>query len=388
MTMCDAALKRLVIALLFAVMAVHSASAQLFETRAKEAYMVDAETGTVLFSKDADKQVPPASLAKLMTIELVFHAVKAGRLSLSDQFTVSENAWRKGGAASGGSTMFAKLGSSIPLEDLIRGIVIQSANDGCIIVAEGMAGTEDNFAKLMTERARKIGLLHSTFKNATGLPEDGQLVTMRDLVTLSVHLWREYPDFYKYFAETSFKWNGILQRNRNPLLAMDIGADGLKTGHTEESGYALVGSLARDGRRLFAALSGMSSSNERSEESRKMLEWGLHAFRSTEIFAGGETVGAASVFGGAKSDVSLKAKGPVSILVPLTNRDSLKARIVYQGPILAPVEEGQKVGDLKVWIGDTLSQQTPVYAAETVERGTLKQRALDAVGELMVGWLR
>lgn len=384
----DAVLRRLCLVFFAVLLTAHAAHAQLFDTRAKEAYMVDAVTGTVLFSKNADQPVPPASLAKLMTIEVVFQAIKAGRLSLQDKFTVSENAWRKGGAASGGSTMFAKLGSSVPLEDLIQGIIVQSANDGCIVVAEGMAGTEENFAQLMTERARELGLMHSTFMNSTGLPAEGQAVTMHDLTRLAIHIWREYPDLYHYFAEPSFKWNGILQRNRNPLLTMDIGADGLKTGHTEESGYALVGSAARDDRRLFVAMSGMTSASERSEEARKMLDWGMRAFRKTQIFAEGEAVGSAAVFGGAKSQVALKAKGPVAIFVPITNRDRLKARIVYQGPLTAPVEEGTRIGALKVWIGDTLSQETPVFAAESVARGSLRQRALDAVGELLVGWLR
>lgn len=362
--------------------------AQLFETKAKQAFMVDAETGSILFSKEADTPIPPASLAKLMTMEVVFHAIKAGRYTLDDTFAVSENAWRNGGAKSGGSTMFAALKSTIRLEELIQGIAVQSANDGCIIIAEGMAGSEENFAQLMTERARELGLTKSVFKNSTGLPVDGQVVTARELVELGMHIWREYPDFYKYFAEPDFTWNKITQRNRNPLLAMDIGADGMKTGYTEESGYAIVGSVSRDGRRIFAALSGMASDRERSEEARKMLEWGMRAFQKTELFADGEEVAEAGIYGGAKSGIALKAQGPVSILVPITNRDRLTARVVYEGPILAPVEEGARIGTLRVWIGDTLSQETPLYAAETVGLGPLHRRALDAVGELLVGWLR
>ena len=211
----------------------------------------------------------------------------------------------------------------------------------------------------------------------------------RQLTLLALHLWRDYPQFYRYFAEPSFKWNNILQRNRNPLLGMGIGADGLKTGFTDDSGYAIVGSVApRDGRRLFATLSGMQSSKEREEESRKLLEWGMRAFDKKEIFGAEDVVGQASVFGGEKSDVALKAKGPVSIFVPIINRDKLTARIVYQGPLHAPVEKGREVGNLKVWIGDTLSQETPLYTAESVDAGTLYQRALSAAEELSVGWLR
>ncbi|MFN3548668.1 MAG: D-alanyl-D-alanine carboxypeptidase family protein [Mesorhizobium sp.] len=364
------------------------ARAQIFETRAEQAFMIDAETGTVLYSKDADKLIPPASLAKLMTMEVVFNALKTGRLSMDDQFAVSEHAWRTGGAPSGTSTMFAALKSSIRLEDLIQGVVVQSANDGCIIIAEGMAGSEENFAQLMTERARRIGLTKSVFKNATGLPAEGQLVTVRELAMLAHHLWREYPDYYRYYGQTEFTWNKIRQTNRNPLLRMDIGADGLKTGFTEESGYAIVGSVDRQGRRLFVALSGLPSENARAEEARRILDWGVRAFQKHEVFAVDEVVGEAKLYGGEKGSVALKAKTPVAIFVPITNRERLVARIVYQGPLQAPVEEGMPVGTLKVWIGDTLSQETPLYTAESVGTGSLHSRAIDAIGELLVGWMR
>jgi D-alanyl-D-alanine carboxypeptidase (penicillin-binding protein 5/6) len=361
---------------------------QLFETRAKQAVMIDAETGTILYAKDGDKLIPPASLAKLMTMEVVFHALKVGRLSMDDKFAVSENAWKRGGAKAGGSTMFAKVKSQIRVEDLIKAVIIQSANDACITLAEGLAGTEENFATLMTERARQIGLTKSIFKNSNGLPAEGQLVTMRELAMLGRHIWKEYPEYYRFYGEREFTWNKITQPNRNPLLGMEIGADGMKTGFTEASGYAIVGSVQRNGNRVFAAMSGMASEQERAEESRKLLEWGLRAFEKSKLFDADEIIGEAQVFGGAKSGVALKAKGPISIFIPLTNTDRLVARIVYRGPLTAPVKEGTPVGVLKIWIGDNMSQETPLYAAETVELGTLQQRALDAVGELMVGWLR
>lgn len=383
------ALPRSVLAgLVVLFLALAPAQAQLFETAAKQAYMIDADTGSILFAKDEDKLIPPASLAKLMTMEVVFNAIKSGRLSMDDTFIVSENAWRTGGAVSGGSTMFAELKSSIRLEDLIQGVIVQSANDGCIIIAEGMAGSEENFARLMTERARKIGLEKSVFKNATGLPAEGQFVTMKELAKLAMHLWKTYPEFYRYYSQGEFTWNKILQRNRNPLLKMDIGADGLKTGFTEESGYAIVGSVNRDGRRIFVAMSGMESERARAEEARKMLDWGIRAFEKVELFKKDEVIGEADTYGGARAAVPLRADGPVSILVPITNRDKMIARIVYQGPVDVPVEAGTPVGSLKIWIGDTLSQETPLYAAETVERGTLQQRAVDAVEELLIGWLR
>ncbi|WP_027061664.1 D-alanyl-D-alanine carboxypeptidase family protein [Mesorhizobium loti] len=364
------------------------AQAQLFETKATQAFMIDADTGTVLFSKDADKPIPPASMAKLMTMEVVFNALKSGRLKLDDTFVVSENAWRKGGAPSGTSTMFAKLKSAIRLEDLIQGVTVQAANDGCIVIAEGMAGSEDNFAAEMTERAHQIGLKTSTFVNSTGLPADGQQTTVRELALLALHLWRDYPDFYRYYGLKDFTWNKISQKNRNPLLAMDIGADGLAVGASEASGFGIVASVSHDGTRVIMAMSGLANDKERAEEARKLLDWGARSFQKTEIFAKDEVVGEAQVFGGAKSGVTLKAKGPIDIFLPITNRDKLTARIVYTGPVAAPVEEGQPVGALRVFIGDTLSQETPLFAAESISIGTLPQRALDAVKELAIGWLR
>ncbi len=370
------------------VSSVETARAQLFETKATQAFMIDAETGTVLFSKDADKSIQPGSLAKLMTMEVVFDAVKSGRLSLDDTFVVSENAWRTGGAPSGTSTMFAKIKSTLRLEDLIQGVTVQAANDGCIVIAEGMSGSEENFAQQMSEWARTLGLVNSAFVNATGLPADGQKTTVRDMTLLALHIWRNYPDLYRYYGQVDFTWNKITQRNRNPLLAMDIGADGLAVGSSEQSGFGIVGSASQRGKRVIAAMSGLPSDKERAEEARKLLEWGLRAFDKTELFAQGETVGEAEVFGGVRSTVPLKARGAVDIFLPITNRDKLTAKIVYTGPVAAPVEQGQAIGALRVWIGDTLSQETPLFAAESVAVGTLPQRALDAIKELAVGWLR
>lgn len=375
-----------IVCLLF-LAAIGPARAQLFETRAKEAFLMDGATGTVLFAKHENDLVPPASLAKLMTIEVMFHAIKTGRLSLNDTFQVSENAWRTGGAVSGTSTMFAKLHSSIRVEDLIQGIVVQSANDACIVVAEGMAGSEQNFAQMMTRRARELGLQKSVFDNATGLPDPKSRVTMHELALLARHIHDTYPDLYHYFGEEAFTWNGIRQRNRNPLIGLGIGADGLKTGYTEDSGYGIVASAENDGRRLYLAMSGMASDRERAEESRKMLEWGLRAFEKKSLFAEGEVVGEASVYGGMTSALPLRAKGPVDIFVPLTNPERLSARIIYHWPVKAPVEEGTEVGTLKVWIGDTLSQETPLFAAASVAKGPLYKRALDAFQELALSWM-
>ena len=362
-----------------------SAGAQIYETSAKEALLVDADTGTVLFAKNIDKKIPPASLAKLMTMEVVFHQLKNGKLKLTDTFFVSENAWRNGGANSGGSTMFAKVKSEVPLEDLIRGVVVQSANDGCIVIAEGLAGSEIAFAGLMNERARAIGLENSHFTNSTGLPDPLQYVTVADLAKLARHIIREYPEYFRYYSEEAFTWNNITQKNRNPLLPMGIGADGMKTGFTEASGYAIVGTVKRGNQRLVAVLSGMESINERAEETRKILDWGSRAFEKIRIFEENEVVGEAGVYGGAKSGVALMGKGAVEIYVPIGFRDRLQARIAYTGPLVPPVEEGAQVATLRVWIGDQLSQEAPLFAAETVERGGLSRRSMDALKELLIG---
>ena len=362
------------------------ARAQLFETRAEAAYLIDAETGTVLFAKNENEEVPPASLAKLMTMEVVFHAIRTGRLTLDDEFVVSENAWRTGGEMSETSTMFAELNSSIRLEDLIQGVIVQSANDACIVIAEGMAGSEENFGRLMTERARQIGLEKSVFANSTGLPHPDSKVTMRDLVVLARHIHETYPDFYRYYSQPEFTWNGIRQRNRNPLLGLDIGVDGMKTGFTEDSGYGIVASIERGGRRLFTVMSGFESERQRAEESRKMLEWGIRAFERRPLFAQNEPVGQVSVYGGAVGSVPVRAKGPVDIFLPITNPDRLTARIVYHWPLSAPVEEGTEVGSLKIWIGETLSREEPLYAAASVARGPIHSRALDAFVELIQFW--
>jgi len=364
------------------------AQAQLFETRAKQALLLDVESGSVLFSKNADEPIPPASLAKLMTMEVVFNAIKIGRLTLDDEFLVSEYAWRTGGAASGGSTMFAELNSSIRLEDLIKAVIVQSANDGCIIIAEGMAGSEENFARLMTERARAIGLENSVFKNSTGLPAEGQQVTMRDLVKLAEHIQKEYPEFYAYYSLPAFEWNRINQRNRNPLLSMDIGADGMKTGFTEASGYAIVGSTLGEDRRLIMAMSGLGSERERAEEARKILDWGRRAFAPYALFGSAQSIGAVGVYGGAQSSVGVAPNRQMRVLLPLTGSDEVfRARIVFDYPLRAPIEAGDEIAKLRLFAGEELALEAPLYAVESVARGPVHRRAFDAFKELATGWI-
>ncbi|MGB7287961.1 MAG: D-alanyl-D-alanine carboxypeptidase family protein [Salaquimonas sp.] len=366
---------------------INPVKAQGFDSRAPQAILLDADTGTILYSKEENTKIPPASLAKLMTMEVVFDRLKQGSLSLTDTFFVSENAWRNGGANSGGSTMFAELNSEIPLESLIRGVIIQSANDGCIIIAEGLAGTEPTFANLMNERARAIGLENSNFTNSTGLPDENQYVTLVDLAKLAQHMIREYPQYYKFYSEPEFEWNKINQRNRNPLLSMGIDADGMKTGYTEASGYAIVGSAVRDGQRLITVLSGMTSTKERAEEARKILDWGFRAFERLNLFDDKQVVGAVPVYGGEVSSVDVTGNGPIEIYLPVGNRDKLRARISYNYPLMPPIQQGAEIAKLKIWIGDTLSQETPLYAMEPVEKGAIQRRAMDALKEVLTSWI-
>jgi D-alanyl-D-alanine carboxypeptidase (penicillin-binding protein 5/6) len=358
-----------------------------FSTKAKQAYLIDARTGTVLFAKNENDLIPPASLAKIMTMEVVFDALKKGEITLEDQYNVSEHAWRTGGAPSRTSTMFASLGSDIRVEDLIRGAIVQSGNDSCIILAEGMEGSEEKFAKRMTDRARELGLAQSVFANPTGLPHPEAKVTMKELVHLARHMYETYPDFYKYYAETEFTWNRIRQLNRAPLLNAGIGVDGLKTGFTEASGYGIVSSIEQNGQRLFLAMSGMKDQKQRISETKRILEWGLRNFQPKLIFADGETIGSASVYGGEGGQVDLVTKGDVDILLGVGNNERLKARIAYNWPLAAPVQKGDEVAEIRIWVGETLSRTAPLYAASNVEPGPLHRRAWDAFKEMLLFWL-
>jgi D-alanyl-D-alanine carboxypeptidase (penicillin-binding protein 5/6) len=380
-------IRQLAAILALLIVAALPARADVFESKAEHAILVDADTGSVLFAKDAEVRMPPASMAKLMTMSVIFAALKSGKLSLDTEFVVSENAWRSGGASSGGSTMFAKLGSSIKLDDLIHGIIIQSANDGCIIVAEGMAGSEANFANMMNEEAARIGLTGSHFVNATGLPNPDQYVTAHDLARLAMHIISDFPEYYSIYSQTEFTWNKIRQHNRNPLLDMGIGADGLKTGYTAESGYGLVGSAVRDGQRLVLVINGTKSEKERAEEARKLMDWGFSAFERVHYFAPDQVIGDARVFGGDSGSVGLIAKKPVDVLLPRGAPPDVKGRIVYKGPVHAPVAVGQQIGTLQITTGDDQPlREAPLYAANDVAVGNLQQRAWSSIRETVLGW--
>lgn len=365
------------------------AQPQTFQTIAPSVVLMDADTQSVLFEKAADQPVTPASTVKVMTAEIVFREIKAGRLRLEDEFTVSENAWRTGGAVSRGSSMFAALNSRIKVEDLLRGLLIVSGNDAAVTLAEGIAGSDAAFAQKMTQRARELGLQNLTFRNSWGKDDPGQRVSPRDMALLAEHVVREYPDLYRYFAEREFTWSKIKQQNRNPLLTMDLGADGLKTGNIDEaSGYGLIGSAVQNGQRLILAMYGMRNGKDRADEARKILQWGFRSFESKSVFNAGETVGEARLYGGAQMSVPLVAARPVRILVPRGSSERLSGRIVYSGPIPAPVSEGQELARLKVFRGNTLALDMPLKAGESVETGSLQRRALDAGLELGGGLVR
>lgn len=366
---------------------VRAQTATQFEPKAKQVFLVEDNTGTVLFEKNADDLIPPASLAKLMTAEYVFNELKQGHIKEDTKYTVSEYAWRTGGALSRTSAMFAALNSEIRVVDLLQGVIVQSANDGCIILAEGLAGSESAFADLLTKRARELGMETSTFGNSNGLPHPKSRVTMRELVLLARHIHSTYPEYFHFYSQKEFEWNKILQRNRNPLLALNIGVDGMKTGYTEESGYAIVATIERNGTRLFLAMSGLKTDKERAEESRRVLEWGLANFTRRTVFKQGDVVAEAPVFGGDASHVPLQADSNIDIYIPVDNPDRIRARIAYTWPLKAPIKAGQRIGTMQIALGERLVRTVPVHAVRDVGVGTLTSKAFDGLKELMFFWL-
>ena len=368
--------------------AAQNAPAQAFQTIAPFAIVMDYDTRTILLEKAADELMPPASTAKMMTAEVIFHELTEKKLKLDDEFVISESAWRKGGSAAGGSTMFAQVNSKVKIEDLIRGLLIDSGNDAAIALAEGLAGSEEAFASLMNKRAREIGMARSTFTNPWGRGEPGQRVTPRELAMLAAHIIQTYPDYYKYFGEREFTWNKVRQQNRNPLLTMDIGADGLKTGNIEESGFGLVGSAIQGGQRVIVVINGLKTANDRKDEARKLIQWGLRSFDTKILFNAGDVIGTAKVYGGASFEAPLVANGPVRVLIPRGSGERLTAKIIYQGPLVAPVEAGREVARLRITRGTIQALEIPLKTQAAVEIGPLWHRALDAALELGYGLIR
>lgn len=357
-----------------------------YVSKAEEAILMDARTGRVLFEKNADQPVPPASMSKLMTMIMVFEALKAGTLTLDQKFKVSQDAWRRGGAPSGGSTMYAELNSEIALEDLIKGVVVHSANDACIVIAENMAGSEPAFAEQMTKRAHELGATTANFTNATGLPDPGHQMSVRDLAVLARYIINTFPEYYKYYAIPEFTWNNIKQSNRNPLLKDYPGADGMKTGYTKEAGYGLIGSAQRDGRRLIMVIAGLRTINERRQEAQSLLDWGFKQFRTVDVYAKGDRVGQARVWGGTSRHVPLLAAGDVKVALTPQEQAMAEMKLSYTGPLLAPVEAGKAVGSVRFIVDGITVADVPVVTANPVpEEPSMWSRAVDSVFIMVFG---
>ncbi len=373
---------------------VQFADAAQFKSQAKQAILIDYETGAILYQKNADDLVPPASMSKLATLAVVFDRLQRGILSMDDTFIVSEHAWRTGGAPSGTSAMFAPLGKPVTLNDLVQGIAIQSGNDASIVVAEGIAGNEAQFAKMMTDYARGIGLKKSKFANPTGLPDPGHLMTAREIAFLAQHLIKKYPEYYKFFGERRFPYQPKGRRrpyaffNRNPLLAAGVGADGLKTGHIKAAGYGLVVSTVRDGRRLIGVVHGLNSRKARKNEAIKLINWGYRNFSTYDLYEADEVVGSARVWGGEKFYVPLKGGGAIKVILPKSPvRQRLTAEIVYNAPLKPPVKKGDQVAVLRVTSANNAVNNVPLYAAEDVEEGSVVRRGLDSLVVMAWRWM-
>ena len=364
------------------------AEAGPFASSADIALILDYDSGTVLYDKNADQPTAPASTAKLLTAEIVFRELKEGRLHLDDLYDVSEKAWREGGAHAHGAAMFLAVKSRVRVEDLLRGLIIQSGNDAAMVLAEGVAGSEPAFAELMNQRAAELGMTHSHFTDPRGKADPAARTTARDMALLAAHVIREYPDYYHYFGEKEFTWNKIRQLNRNPILAMDFGADGLKAADVADGGFGLVGSAVDEGARLIVVMYGLKTADERTEEARKLFGYGFHSFDRRTVFEPGAAVGAASVYGGLAGEVPLVGDRPIVVFVPHGESGKLTAKIVYTGPLTAPVEKGKDTGRLKIWRDDMLVVDVPLKTGADVPLGGLTSRAFDAGIELTEGAIR
>ncbi len=352
--------------------------ATALDTPARAAIVVDLNSGAVLMEKNADQPLPPASMSKLMTLYMVFEAITEGRLSMDDRLPVSETAWRKGG-----SKMFVRVGDRIRVEDLLHGVTVQSGNDACIVFAEGLAGTEEAFADRMNVRARELGLTNSHFRNATGWPDEGHVMSVRDLALLAGRIVRDFPELHALFSIREFTWEGITQQNRNPLLYLDIGATGMKTGHTEEAGYGLTATAEREGRRVALVVAGLTSARERAVETEKLMNWAYREFRTGALYRAGEAVTEAEVWIGATPRVRVGPAEDIVVTAPVTAVDSISARVVYEGPTPAPVEAGQHVADLIVQTPGVGPVTYPLVALDAVPAGGVVVR-VEAAARLLL----
>lgn len=351
------------------------------DTIAKEAYMIDVQTGTVLLDKNGEKAVPPSSMAKMMTIYTVFDRIKSGQLSLKDKFLVSEKAWRKGG-----SKMFVEVGKRISVENLIQGVIVDSGNDAAIVLAEGLAGTEDAFADVLNREAKRIGLKDSHFVDANGWPVPGEVASARDLAHIALRTMQDFPALYKrFYSEKSFTWHGIKQGNRNPLLYMNMGCDGLKTGHTEIGGFGLTASCVRDGRRLILVVNGLGSIKERAQEPARLIDWGFRTFNDYTLFKKGQTVETAPVWLGTDDTVPLVIDHDLTVTLPRTAERNAKITVDYKGPIPAPIEKGTVLATLKIAAPNVKTIEVPLRAGKSVGQLGFMGRLSAAVRYLLWG---
>jgi len=357
-----------------------------YVSAARNAILMDAKSGQVYYEKDPDTAIPPASMSKLMTQAIVFDLLKSGDLKPDQMFTVSTNAWKKGGASAKGSTMYAKAKSEISIINLLRGSIIHSGNDACITLAEGIDGKEQTFVNRMNAKADEIGLKHSTFRNSTGLPDPNHKMSVRDIAMLARYISLNHPDYFPIYGEKTFTWSDIAQPNRNPLLADYPGADGMKTGYTKEAGYGLVGTVERDGRRIIMVIAGLPSIEDRKTEAEKLLDWGLSKFRAIEVYAEGDRVGKARVWGGNAEWVDLVTKESFSVALTKEERKTAEVKLNYKGPLLAPVRAGDEVGTVKVFIEGRAIAELPVMTAGSVDPiESMWQKALDSAMIMVFG---
>jgi D-alanyl-D-alanine carboxypeptidase (penicillin-binding protein 5/6) len=356
-------------------------------TKAERVVLMDAESGAIIFQQNADELAPPASMSKLMTLAVVFRAIKAGAIRLDGDVKMSVNAWRRGGAPSRTSAMFVKPGTTEKLDLLIQGIIVQSGNDAAIAVAEAIAGNEAGFAKLMTEEARRIGLEKATFGNATGLPHPEQRMTARELALLARFLMKEYPEHYARFGQKELQYGRYKFINRNPLLGT-LGVDGLKTGHISEAGYGVVASGNHEGRRLILVIAGLEKKDEVKVEATKLLEWGFSALHDVKLYEADEVVAKARVWGGDRMWLPLKGKGPITIVLPKhPPNQKLKAEVIYKRPLKSPIAMGAQVATLRVTSSSSAVSEVPLYAAEEVKAGGIVRRGIDTIVHHTLGWL-
>lgn len=352
-----------------------------FETAARSAIIMDYRTGSVLFEKNADERIPPASMSKLMTAYMIFDSLKSGRLKLEDEITVSERSWKMGG-----SQMFLKVGDRVRVEDLIQGIIVQSGNDACVAMAEAIAGSEEEFARQMTEKAHEIGLASSTFANSTGLDAPNHLMTVRDLAVLTRHIIAEFPEYFKYYSEREFEYGGIKQPNRNPLLQANVpGVDGMKTGFTDQSGYGLVATAKRDDRRIIAVLAGLESTKQRRFEGERVLEYGFREFQEYHLFQPGQAVVDADVWLGAAPKVSLVPSEDAAVTLTREVRKGLVVRLSYANPVAAPVLAGTELGHAIIEAPGMTPISVPLVAGNDVAKASLMGRATGTLTYLIWG---